>query len=105
MAYLAVVGSHSVNGVAELHSRIMTETLFRDFAEMWPHKFSNKTNGITPRRWLRKANPDLSQLITETIGDGWVRNLDELRKLEPYADDPIFQEQWRAVKRAVQKAA
>lgn len=100
MAYLAVVGSHAVNGVARLHSRIMTETLFRDFAEMWPDRFSNKTNGITPRRWLRKANPGLATLITDTIGDGWVKDLQELRNLEPFADDPHFQKEWRQVKRA-----
>jgi starch phosphorylase len=100
MAYLSVVGSHAVNGVAALHSRLMTETLFRDFAEMWPERFSNKTNGITPRRWIRKANPGLSGLITEAIGDGWVKDLEQLRKLEPFADDARFQLAWRNVKQA-----
>lgn len=94
MAYLAVVGSHAVNGVAELHSKLMIETIFRDFAEMWPEKFQNKTNGITPRRWVRKANPGMASLINEAIGDKWVKNLDELKKLEPFAEDPEFRARW-----------
>jgi starch phosphorylase len=98
MAYLAVVGSHKVNGVAALHSKLMRDTIFRDFAEIWPERFTNKTNGITPRRWLRKANPELSQLITEAIGDTWIKDLDELRGLERFADDSEFQHRWRAVK-------
>lgn len=98
MAYLAVVGSHKVNGVAELHSRLLKEVLFPDFYEVWPERFTNKTNGITPRRWLRKANPALSDLITEAIGDAWVKDLDALHALESFADDPAFQERWRAVK-------
>ncbi len=97
MAYLAVVGSHAVNGVAELHSKLMIETIFRDFAEMWPEKFQNKTNGITPRRWVRKANPGMAALINEAIGDKWVKNLDELKKLEPFADDPEFRTRWAKV--------
>jgi len=97
MAYLAVVGSHKVNGVAELHTRLLKETILRDFYEIWPEKFTNKTNGITPRRWLLQANPALAGLITEAIGDGWVRNLEELRALERFADDAAFQERWRAV--------
>lgn len=99
MSHLAVVGGHAVNGVAALHSRIMTETLFADFFAMWPERFSNKTNGVTPRRWLRKANPGLSALISSAIGDGWVKDLEELRQLEPFAADAAFQEQWRAAKR------
>ncbi len=99
MSHLAVVGSHSVNGVAALHSRIMTETLFADFYTMWPERFSNKTNGVTPRRWLRQANPDLSSLITSAIGEGWVKDLANLRLLEPYAEDAAFQELWRTAKR------
>ena len=100
MAYLAVVGSHSVNGVAALHSELLTTTLFRDFYEMWPEKFNNKTNGITPRRWLLKANPGLSKLVTEAIGDKWVTNLDELKKLERCAGDVRFLSRLMEVKRA-----
>ena len=100
MAYLAVVASHRVNGVAELHSRLLKEVLFPEFYEVWPERFTNKTNGITPRRWLRKANPALSDLITEAIGDAWVKDLDGLRALEAFADDPAFQARWRAVKQA-----
>jgi starch phosphorylase len=98
MAHLATVGSHAVNGVAKLHSDLLRETVLRDFAEIWPEKFSNKTNGITPRRFLMLANPGLSALITEAIGDKWVSNLDNLRDLEKLADDAAFQEKWRQVK-------
>jgi len=87
MANLCLVGTSSVNGVAELHTKILREDLFRDFYELWPEKFHNVTNGITPRRWLLKANPMLSQLITELIGDGWITQLDELRRLEDFAGD------------------
>jgi starch phosphorylase len=104
MAWLAVVGSHKVNGVAALHSRLMRETIFRHFAELWPERFTNKTNGVTPRRWLLKANTCLAELITEAIGPGWITNLDELRKLEPFADDLAFRQRWQAVK-AGNKAA
>ena len=90
MANLCVVGSSSVNGVAELHTKILKETLFKDFNDLWPDKFHNVTNGITPRRWLLKANPMLSQLITEKLGDGWVTSLDELKGLESFADDAGF---------------
>jgi starch phosphorylase len=90
MANLAIVGSSSVNGVAELHSRILRESLFRDFYELMPEHFHNVTNGITPRRWLLKTNPTLSQLITEKIGDGWITNLGELRRLEEFAGDGAF---------------
>jgi starch phosphorylase len=83
MAYLAIVGSTSVNGVAALHSELLKQGLFRDFYELWPHKFNNKTNGVTQRRWLASCNPGLNTLITETIGSGWVTQLDELRKLTP----------------------
>jgi len=98
MAYLATIGSHSVNGVAELHSRLIRETILKDFYELWPEKFNNKTNGVTPRRWMRVSNPGLSGLITETIGEGWISDLDRLRELEPFADDAAFQEKWREVK-------
>jgi len=98
MAYLATVGSHAVNGVAELHSRLIRETILKDFYELWPEKFSNKTNGVTPRRWIRAANPGLSGLITEAIGPGWLRDLELLRELEPLAEDAAFQKKWREVK-------
>ncbi len=99
MAYLAIVGSFSVNGVAELHSNLLKQGLFRDFYELWPNKFNNKTNGVTPRRWLAWCNPKLSALITETIGDGWVTDLSQLSKLAPYADDAKFRARWRQIKR------
>ncbi|MCP4716904.1 MAG: glycogen/starch/alpha-glucan phosphorylase, partial [Deltaproteobacteria bacterium] len=98
MAYLAVVGSHKVNGVAELHSQLVKETLLNDFYTLWPEKFTNKTNGVTPRRWIKASNPSLAELITETIGDGWLKDLDQLRNLEQYADDESFQQRWREVK-------
>lgn len=98
MAYLAIVGSYSVNGVAALHSKLLAEGLLRDFHELWPEKFNNKTNGVTQRRWLAACNPGLNRLITKNIGNGWVTELSELRKLLPLADDPAFQEQWRKVK-------
>jgi starch phosphorylase len=100
MAYLAIVGSFSVNGVAELHSNLLMQGLFRDFYELWPHKFNNKTNGITPRRWLAWCNPKQSELITETIGKGWLTDLSQLSKLAKYAEDPTFRKRWREVKRA-----
>jgi starch phosphorylase len=99
MAKLAIVGSHSVNGVAALHTEILKHELFRDFYEMWPQKFSNKTNGVTQRRWLLECNPGLASLITSTIGDKWITDLYELRKLERFAEDKAFQDKWRAVKR------
>ena len=82
MAYLACVGSHKVNGVAELHTQLLKQELFRDFYEMWPEKFINVTNGVTPRRWLAVSNPEQSALMTSKIGDGWIRDLDELKRLE-----------------------
>jgi starch phosphorylase len=99
MAYLAIVASFSVNGVAALHSRLLAGGLFRDFHELWPHKFNNKTNGVTPRRWLSWCNPGLSRLITDTIGDGWVTDLQQIRQLIPLADDPGFRDRWHEVKR------
>ena len=98
MAYLAIVGSFSVNGVAALHSQLLIEGLFRDFYELWPTKFNNKTNGVTPRRWLAGCNPGLAGLINKTIGTGWVADLDKLKDLAPLADDPAFQLQWTAIK-------
>ena len=99
MAYLAIVGSFSVNGVAGLHSRLLQEGLFRDFYQLWPEKFNNKTNGVTPRRWLAQANPDLAALITEAIGSGWETELERLSSLRRVADDADLQRQWRQVKR------
>jgi len=99
MAHLAIVGSKSVNGVAALHTRLLKEKVLKDFAEFWPEKFNNKTNGITPRRWLLEANPPLAKLITATIGDAWILDLSELRRLEAYQDDPHFQTSFRAAKR------
>jgi starch phosphorylase len=100
MANLAVIGSHSVNGVAALHTRLLKSDLFPEFDALYPGKFNNKTNGITPRRWLLACNPGLSDLITSKIGHGWERNLDELRGLEAYAKDPEFQRQFMEVKHA-----
>jgi starch phosphorylase len=99
MTHLAVVGTHSTNGVAEIHSRLLRTKLLEDFAEMYPERFNNKTNGVTPRRWLRLANPSLSALITESIGDGWVTDLGQLRKLAPFAEDATFRELFRQAKR------
>jgi starch phosphorylase len=98
MAYLAIAGSFSVNGVAELHSNLLKHGLFRDFAELWPDKFNNKTNGVTQRRWLAACNPGLAALVSEKIGDGWVTELDQLEELMPCAEDVAFQAQWREVK-------
>ena len=98
MAYLAIVGSYSVNGVAELHSRLLREGLFRDFAELWPERFNNKTNGVTQRRWLAACNPGLAELISEKIGTEWKTELTRLSGLAELADDPEFHERWREVK-------
>jgi len=100
MAYLATVGSHAVNGVAELHSELLKKTVMHDFYEFTPQKFLNVTNGVTPRRWLALSNPELSQLISSKVGEGWITNEDQLRKLEPFADDPSFRMKWRQVKHA-----
>jgi starch phosphorylase len=100
MANLAVVGSHSVNGVAALHTELLKTDLFKDFHGLWPERFNNKTNGVTPRRWLVQANPELAGMITEVIGPGWETDLDELRRLEPLAEDAAFRRRFREVKRA-----
>lgn len=99
MAHLAIVASHSINGVSALHSEILKDDLFHDFFEMWPERFNNKTNGITQRRWLRHCNRWLSDLISEAIGDNWTRNLDELQKLRPLAEDSEFRKRWMQIKR------
>jgi len=100
MAHLAIVGSHSVNGVAALHTQLLKESVFRDFEEMYPGRIINITNGITPRRWLLAANPGLAKLITERIGEDWVTDLSNLRKIEQFAEDPEFQNSFNQIKRA-----
>ena len=99
MANLATVGSHAVNGVAALHTELLKKTVLHDFYEMWPEKFFNVTNGVTPRRWLALSNPELSGLITSVIGDRWITHEEELHKLEPFAEDAGFRARWREVKR------
>ena len=102
MAHLAIVGSFSVNGVAELHSKLLIENLFHDFYEVWPEKFNNKTNGVTPRRWIAHSNPDLTKLLSDTIGDDWISDLSKISALSQYASDPDdqFIEEWQAVQLA-----
>ena len=100
MAYLAIVGSYSVNGVAALHSRLLRQGMLRDFAEHWPEKFNNKTNGVTQRRWLAGCNPKLSALISDYIGDGWITDLEQLARLQDFVADPTFNKHWRAVRNA-----
>ncbi len=104
MAHLAITGSSSVNGVARLHTEILKSRTFADFHELYPDRINNKTNGITPRRWLLRANPALAGLVMEAIGDRWVRDLEELRALIPFAEDASFRERWAAVKRANKEA-
>jgi starch phosphorylase len=104
MAHLAVVGSHSTNGVAAIHSDLLRTRVLRDFAEVFPARFNNKTNGVTPRRWLQQANPHLSALITRTIGMDWITDLSELHYLAPLAEDPSFREEFRATKRKAKAA-
>ncbi|MGB5593210.1 MAG: glycogen/starch/alpha-glucan family phosphorylase, partial [Crocosphaera sp.] len=98
MANLACLGSHAINGVAALHTELLKQDTLKHFAKLWPEKFFNKTNGVTPRRWILLSNPKLSALITEKIGDGWLKNLDEMRKLEAFVDDAEFRKQWREIK-------
>jgi starch phosphorylase len=100
MANLACVGSHAINGVAALHSELLKQDVLRDFNVLWPEKFSNKTNGVTPRRWMVLSNPGLTALLNATIGDGWIKDLTRLRALEPFAEDAGFRARWRAVKHA-----
>jgi starch phosphorylase len=104
MANLACVGSHKVNGVARLHSQLLRTELLRDFSEIWPEKFTNVTNGVTPRRFVALINPGLAALVTKAIGDGWVSDLERLRELEPLAEDAAFRAEWRAVKLANKRA-
>jgi starch phosphorylase len=100
MAHLASVGSHRINGVAALHTELLKADVLRDFHELWPEKFVNVTNGVTPRRFLALANPRLAALVTEAVGDGWPKDLERLRRLEPLAEDGAFRARWRDVKRA-----
>ncbi len=99
MAHLACVGSHAINGVAELHTSLLRDRLLRDFHQLWPEKISNKTNGVTPRRWLLLSNPRLAELITRRIGSGWTTDLEQLCRLTPLADEEVFRAEWRAIKR------
>ncbi len=101
MAHLACVGSHAINGVAALHTKLLTRKLMHDFYDLWPEKFSNKTNGVTPRRWMVLNNPGLTRLITDKIGNKWVKDLYQLKKLEKYAGDRSFHKQWRASQKEV----
>ena len=103
MAHLAAVGSYAINGVAALHTELLTSMVLKDFYEMWPEKFRNKTNGVTPRRWVVLNNQKLTALINEKIGTDWVKDMNQLRQLEKFADDPNFQIAWRGCKRAVKK--
>jgi starch phosphorylase len=100
MANLAIVGSHRVNGVAKLHTKLLRTRVVKDFADLWPERFIPITNGVTPRRWLLSCNPRFSSAITKRIGNGWARDLDQLGKLEAFAEDPEFQEEFLAIKRA-----
>ena len=104
MAHLACVGSHAINGVAALHSELLRRDVLRDFSALWPEKFLNVTNGVTPRRFIMLTNPGLTKLVTDAIGDGWTRDLEQLRALEPMADDPVFRQEWKRVKRRNREA-
>ena len=104
MAYLAIVGSYSVNGVAALHTELLQRGLFKDFHDLWPSRFNNKTNGVTPRRWLAHCNPRLGELISGKLGDGWVTDLDQLEGLKAHLDDTAFADQWMAVKKHNKRA-
>src|SRR6201993_514284 len=99
MAHLATVGSHAINGVAALHSELLKASVLKDFYELWPERFSNKTNGVTPRRFLALSNPGLRELLDRTVGDGWLTDLQRLRGLEPFVDDASFRREWRDIKR------
>lgn len=103
MAHLACVGSYAINGVAALHTQLLQQDVLRDFAQMYPQKFNNKTNGVTPRRFMVLSNPRLTNLITAKIGDNWIKHLDELKKLESFVDDPEFCQQWWQIKQAIKQ--
>ncbi|MDX2272617.1 MAG: glycogen/starch/alpha-glucan phosphorylase [Cyanobacteriota bacterium] len=103
MAHLACVGSYAINGVAALHSELLKQDVLKDFYEMYPQRFSNKTNGVTPRRFMVLSNPRLTQLITDKIGDNWIKDLTQLHRLESFVDDPGFRSQWRQIKHAIKE--
>jgi starch phosphorylase len=103
MAHLACVGSHAINGVAALHTELLKKDVLADFHTLWPDKFSNKTNGITPRRWLALSNPRLTKLISKKIGESWINELSGLKQLEPYAEEPSFRSDWRFIKRSIKE--
>lgn len=103
MAHLACVGSHAINGVAALHTELLKEDVLADFHTLWPDKFSNKTNGVTPRRWVALSNPRLTKLISKQIGESWIKELGELKQLEPYAEESSFRSDWRFIKRAIKE--
>ncbi|HIK43297.1 MAG TPA: glycogen/starch/alpha-glucan phosphorylase [Leptolyngbyaceae cyanobacterium M65_K2018_010] len=103
MAHLACVSSHRINGVAALHSELLKQTVLRDFYELFPEKFCNKTNGVTPRRWMVLSNPRLSTMITSRIGDRWIKHLDDLKQLEPLVEDGGFREEWHGIKQAIKR--
>jgi hypothetical protein len=104
MAYLAIVGSFSINGVAELHTRLLENGLFRNFYELWPDRFNNKTNGVTPRRWLAFCNPGLARLVTDRIGEAWVTQSEKLVELEAFSAYPEFRTQWQDIKQENKQA-
>ncbi|MEP6883170.1 MAG: glycogen/starch/alpha-glucan phosphorylase [Gammaproteobacteria bacterium] len=104
MAHLACVGSHAINGVAALHTDLLKRDVLKDFYDMWPQKFSNKTNGVTPRRWMALSSPKLSDLVSEHIGEDWIKDLAQLKRLEPLADDAAFRTRWREIKQHNKKA-
>jgi starch phosphorylase len=98
MAHLAIIGSHAINGVSKLHTELIKNSLVPDFAQLWPERFSNKTNGVAPRRWLLKANPELAALLTRTVGEGWITDLERVHAIEKKATDPAFQQEFLAIK-------
>jgi glycogen phosphorylase len=98
MAHLAIIGSHAINGVSRLHTDLIKSSLVPDFAQLWPERFSNKTNGVAPRRWLLKANPELARLLSRTVGEGWITDLEQVRAIEKVAGDAAFQEEFRGIK-------
>lgn len=100
MANLACVGSHAINGVAALHTELLQSDTLKGFAKIWPEKFFNKTNGVTPRRWIRQCNPKLTALISSKIGDSWIKNLEQVQKIEDFIEDAEFRREWRAIKQA-----
>jgi starch phosphorylase len=103
MANLASVGSHAINGVAQLHSELLKQDVLADFHALWPGKFGNMTNGVTPRRWIALANPRLTRLLCNAIGEDWIRDLEQLRRLEPYSEQAGFRREWRFIKRSVKE--